>query len=199
MGHSSVSPIKQQDSINSLLDRNTFTTVPKPFKSLSAHRLPVAALAISYTPSNASRIYSASIDRSVRIWDIQSGKCLITLLFPSPLHSLVIDPCESLLIAGSATGDIFRVDLQTQNTKTSNIYERADLNGNVDVYTQSNQTTEKVIMTGHSKKVNSLSLSFDGSLLVSGSDDETCIVWDCQSRQALRSFTNHRGILLLEL
>jgi pre-rRNA-processing protein IPI3 len=44
-----------------------------------------------------------------------------------------------------------------------------------------------------SDTINSLSLSFDGSLLVSGSQDGDCIVWDVSSRQSLRKFTQHKG------
>ena len=38
-------------------------------------------------------------------------------------------------------------------------------------------------MEGHSRAVNSLSLSLDGESMVSGSDDGTACVWDLRSRQ----------------
>lgn len=45
----------------------------------------------------------------------------------------------------------------------------------------------------HSGTVYSLSLSFDGSLLISASEDGNCIVWDVASRQSLRKFESHKG------
>ena len=38
-----------------------------------------------------------------------------------------------------------------------------------------------------------LSVSLDGQLLTSGSQDGTIIVWDLDSRQKLRVFDNHKG------
>jgi pre-rRNA-processing protein IPI3 len=45
----------------------------------------------------------------------------------------------------------------------------------------------------HSGPVYSLSLSFDGSLLISASEDGNCLVWDVASRQSLRKFESHKG------
>ena len=39
----------------------------------------------------------------------------------------------------------------------------------------------------------SLALSFDGSLLISASEDGNCTVWDVISRQPLRKFESHKG------
>lgn len=38
-----------------------------------------------------------------------------------------------------------------------------------------------------------MSLSFDGSLLVSASEEGNCIVWDVASRQSLRKYESHKG------
>lgn len=39
----------------------------------------------------------------------------------------------------------------------------------------------------------SVVFSFDESQLISSSQDNTCIVWDVATRQALRSFAQHKG------
>lgn len=44
------------------------------------------------------------------------------------------------------------------------------------------------------KSICSLSLSFDGLLLLSGSLDNTCKVWNSQTRQLLRTFEQHHGL-----
>lgn len=45
-----------------------------------------------------------------------------------------------------------------------------------------------------SKQVNSLAVSMDGTLLLSGSEDQTAHVWHVHSRQCLR-VVNHKGTL----
>ena len=49
------------------------------------------------------------------------------------------------------------------------------------------------IFDKHTKQVTAISLSFDETLLVSSSLDTTCIVWDPQSRAALRVFKQLKG------
>ncbi|XP_067872569.1 WD repeat-containing protein 18 isoform X3 [Heterodontus francisci] len=48
------------------------------------------------------------------------------------------------------------------------------------------------IFKGHRNQVTCLSVSMDGTLLISGSHDETVRLWDIQSKQCLRTI-NHKG------
>ncbi|XP_060702024.1 WD repeat-containing protein 18 isoform X2 [Hemiscyllium ocellatum] len=48
------------------------------------------------------------------------------------------------------------------------------------------------IFKGHRNQVTCLSVSMDGTLLISGSQDETVRLWDIQSKQCLRTI-NHKG------
>lgn len=48
--------------------------------------------------------------------------------------------------------------------------------------------------TLHRKLVTCLSVSMDGTLLLSGSHEETIRLWDIQSKQSIRSI-NHKGKL----
>lgn len=51
---------------------------------------------------------------------------------------------------------------------------------------------ELVLQAGHSKDIKTLSLSADGKLLASGSDDGSAILWDATAGHVLRRFTEHR-------
>ena len=46
-------------------------------------------------------------------------------------------------------------------------------------------------LTGHSNSVNSVAISPDGQILVSGSDDKTITIWDLSTGQELRTLTGH--------
>lgn len=49
------------------------------------------------------------------------------------------------------------------------------------------------VFIGHTGEINTLTLSFDGTILISGAEDGNCIVWDVLSRQPLRKFESHKG------
>ncbi|GAA6074027.1 WD repeat-containing protein 18 isoform X1, partial [Tachysurus ichikawai] len=48
------------------------------------------------------------------------------------------------------------------------------------------------VFKGHRNLVTCLSVSMDGTLLLSGSHDETVRMWDIQSKQCIRCI-NHKG------
>jgi len=144
---------------------------------------------------NDTRLYSSSLDRTAKIWELSSGECLCTIVFPHQITCMVVDPAETFIIVGTDTGKMYKVELDgTFENKATSIYERMDHQMTVDAVSGGQES--KSVMSGHLKKLNSVSLSFDSTLVVSGSDDETAIVWDIQSRQAVRSFTYHKGFQL---
>lgn len=61
-----------------------YATAPTPLITFSAHTLPVTALVASST-----RLFSASVDRSVKVYDIPSRSVSVSHSFPSALSCLV--------------------------------------------------------------------------------------------------------------
>ena len=51
--------------------------------------------------------------------------------------------------------------------------------------------TCKSTLSGHTDEVNSLDFSFDGAMLVSGSNDTTVKLWDIQTGGVIKTFHNH--------
>ena len=51
--------------------------------------------------------------------------------------------------------------------------------------------TCKSTLSGHTDEVNSLNFSFDGAMLVSGSNDKTVKLWDIQTGGVIKTFHNH--------
>ena len=51
-------------------------------------------------------------------------------------------------------------------------------------------------LSSHTKRVNSLAFSLDGTFLVSGSDDETVILWHIQTGGVINTFYGHTGDVL---
>jgi WD40 repeat protein len=55
---------------------------------------------------------------------------------------------------------------------------------------------ELVVQTGHTWSVTSVAVSGDGKRVLTGSEDQTAILWDAASGQKLRTFTGHANIVL---
>ncbi|XP_047444165.1 WD repeat-containing protein 18 [Mugil cephalus] len=150
---------------------------PEPRHVLSRHSLPITDLHCGLMGVQA-RVATASLDQTVKVWELSSGELLLSVLFDVEIMSVTFDPCEYFLFCGGSDGNIFQVSLCNQIPSREKSFQ-SDNEGNQ-------------VFKGHRNLVTCLSVSMDGTLLVSGSHDETVRLWDVQSKQSVRCFT-HKG------
>ena len=115
-----------------------------------------------------------------------------------------MDPSETTIFA-ACEDKIYSVDLyksrQDQTYKVDTVeslggmsrVESVGIKSTVGLNSTQNTPTLGSIFTGHTGHINSMTLSFDGTVLISGAEDGNCIVWDVLSRQPLRKFESHKG------
>jgi WD40 repeat protein len=109
---------------------------------------------------------SGSVDKTVKLWDMASGRELRTLSGHSEaVTSAAFSPDGRVLASGS-------------DDKTIKLWDAAS-------------GRELRTLVGHSDKVNSVAFSPDGRVLASGSDDKTIKLWDAASGRELRTLTGH--------
>jgi len=104
-------------------------------------------------------LFTASLDGSVRAWDLIRYRNFKTFTAPSRLQfsSLAVDSSGEIVCAGSL--DSF--DIHLWNVQTGQLLER---------------------LSGHDGPISSLSFAPDGSSLVSGSWDKTARIWSIFTR-----------------
>lgn len=152
----------------------------------SGHALAVTDVHVGRGPTSLARVASSSADRTVRLWDLGTGDCLFTFVFDHVVASVLMDPCEYHLYAGCFNGDVVRVSLFDAGTAAGSTVAAKSCD-------DKNSSRVKRLVR-HEASVTSLSISFDGSTLASGSDDGDACVWDLRSRQVIRTLA-HRSPL----
>ncbi|KAJ8278706.1 hypothetical protein COCON_G00057720 [Conger conger] len=150
---------------------------PEPRHIWTQHSLPITDIHCGLMGPQA-RVATASLDQTVKLWEISSGEMLLSVLFDVGIMSVTLDPCEYSLFCGGSDGSIFQVSLCSTHLSRDKTFQ-SDGEGNQ-------------VFKGHRTLVTCLSVSMDGTLLLSGSHDETVRLWDIQSRQSIRSM-NHKG------
>ncbi|KAL7397561.1 hypothetical protein ABVT39_023972 [Epinephelus coioides] len=150
---------------------------PEPRHVLSRHSLPITDLHCGLMGAQA-RVATASLDQTVKVWELSSGELLLSVLFDVEIMSVTFDPCEYFLFCGGSDGNIFQVSLCSQSLSQDKAFQ-SDSEGNQ-------------VFKGHRNLVTCLSVSIDGTLLLSGSHDETVRLWDIQSKQSIRCLA-HKG------
>ena len=151
---------------------------------------------------------SASWDKTLRLWDVSSGKCLRTLEgHVSGVNSVSWSPDGRYSLSGSEdkTLRLWEVSrgkcLRTFEGHTSGVESvswspdgRFALSGSDDktlrLWDVSNGKCLR-IFEGHSNYVNSVSWSPDGRYALSGSRDKTLRLWEVASGKCLRIFEGH--------
>ncbi|KAL4000157.1 signal transducer and activator of transcription 3 [Sarotherodon galilaeus] len=150
---------------------------PEPRHIMSRHSLPITDLHCGLMGAQA-RVATASLDQTVKVWELSSGELLLSILFDVEIMSVTFDPAEYFVFCGGSDGNIFQVSLCSQSVGREKSFQ-SDGEGNQ-------------VFKGHRNMVTCLSVSMDGTLLLSGSHDETVRLWDIQSKQSIRCLT-HKG------
>jgi pre-rRNA-processing protein IPI3 len=158
-------------SLGALLDYGEgHMEIPQPAVTWNQHSLPVTSLVMG-AGGAAARLFSASLDRTVRQWHVPSGACLAVVQMPSPITCLALHPADHLLCAGGSDGLIHSLDLLAPLPSATGAPALAP--------------AQKY--AGHAAAVLCLAMSVDGCTLVSGSRDGTARVWDVPRYPSLRT------------
>jgi len=97
------------------------------------------------------------------------GACIRTVLFGND-HTETLAYCNNTIATGFTWQDIIIFDALTGS--------------------------QTAVLSGHTGYVRSLAFSLDGTLLVSGSNDNTIKLWDVQTGGAVKTFCGHTNIVL---
>ncbi|XP_053156050.1 WD repeat-containing protein 18 isoform X3 [Hemicordylus capensis] len=151
---------------------------PEPRHVWTRHSLPITDLCCG-VGGPVARAATASLDQTAKLWEISSGGLLLSVVFDVGIMSVTLDPAEYGLFCGGMDGSIFHVDLCSWPVQRERNFQTERENGKV--------------FKGHRDQVTCLSVSTDGNLLLSGSNDETVRLWDIQSKQCIRTI-NYKGI-----
>ena len=109
-------------------------------------------------------------DRTIRIWDVETGQLLQTITeLPERIYNVAYSPDSQSLVGGGSDSNIYLWDVGTgERLKT---------------------------FTGHTSAVDSVTYSRDGTTLVSGSWDKTIRFWDASTGELLKTFTGHTEVV----
>ena len=142
----------------------------REYHSFSDHSQAITAVHVGHGGVRG-RIFSSSLDRTVRVFEIFSKQVLFTVSLDSFVTSVVASSDESWLYAGTGDGTIVAIDLRESacagaESINSGGYSRLD---------------------GHTQPVTGLICLDQGGSLVSSSEDGTCRAWDLFSKQCVQT------------
>ena len=137
--------------------------LPALLRTFEGHIGSVNCVAITPDGKNA---VSASEDRTLRLWDLQSGECLRTFKgHTNSVRALAITPDGVHALSASLDGTLRLWDLQSGECLRT--------------------------FKGHTDFVAGVAITPDGKRALSASGDMTLRLWDLRSGKSLRTFKGH--------
>jgi WD40 repeat protein len=172
-----------------------------PLRHLDGHNGPVWCLAFS---PDSNLLASASLDRTIKLWDLTSGKLIATCRgHTHEVLSVAFSPDGKALASASWDATVKLWDIASgKNTATLAGHAKAVLcvafrrdgkllaSGSMDATIKlwdvaSGKNT--VTLQGHMKPISCLAFTRDGKTLVSGSVDTTIKLWDIAASKPLET------------
>ena len=146
-----------------------YTSLTKPPRKYTGHDPGAMSLALS---RNGRQALSASEDKSLRLWDLETGESRLIRREESALSSVVFAPDapHAAYVCGTT---IHLCDLLTAEKLMS--------------------------FRGHESWIARIAFCADGRRLVSGGDDKSIRVWDVKTGKEIRRITHDEGVTDLAL
>ena len=155
----------------------TGTGEPSPYsptRTLSKHRAPVSALATAHSHSSVNFAVSGSKDNTCIVWDYLNGTILHTFLLPTTPLCLALDPADRAIYSGYEDGSIQLIDLYKDHAVIHTIHDPS-LSATP---TQPPSRDQWPIPAGSTSSALSLTLSYDGTALLSGHENGKVHTWN---------------------
>ena len=174
------------------------------YRTLTGHENTVNS--VTFSP-DARTLASASMDRTVRFWDIETGDLARTLTRHTKIHSVAFSPDGQIVASGNAgrTVKLWKAEtgafLRSLNLHRSTVHSVAfsrdggtlasgSMDGTVRLWdVKTGRSLSMRTLPGHASWVMSVAFHPVGLTFASGGSDKAIKLWDARTGAHLRTFT----------
>ncbi|KIV88491.1 hypothetical protein PV10_08173 [Exophiala mesophila] len=157
-----------------------------PIRSFSIHRSGISAIQCGHSTSSTNLVVSGSLDGTCHVWHVDTCQLLRTILLPTPAISIAIDPADRVFYFGAQSGDIFSWAVYQASHNGISSLDPSTTEAAREITMKDRWTTPSSDLG----PANCLSLSYDGSSLLSGHSNGAVLRWDTGKKRISGEVTN---------
>ncbi|KIX04819.1 uncharacterized protein Z518_05690 [Rhinocladiella mackenziei CBS 650.93] len=157
-----------------------------PIRTFSGHRAPITAITCGHSNINTNFAISASTDGTCYVWHIENCQPLRTLLLPSMAVSITIDPADRVIYFGCDNGRIQSWDIFGRSKGSRTSLSTSSAVTPIQLPAQDSW----IGPAAETGAATCLTLSHDGTSLLSGHSNGAIIRWDVAKHRILNEITN---------
>lgn len=158
-----------------------------PIRTFSNHRAAVTSLAVGHSTGRNNIVVSTAKDNTAIVWDYHTGRALRTFLLPLSATSVALDPVDRAFYVGYEDGSVQSVDLYRGNSIQHPLYDPAVQSTPAQVSTEDRWLPP----SAESGSTNTLSLTYDGTILLSGHANGKLLSWNVARRKYISSIADY--------
>jgi len=156
--------------------------IPSPTRTLNVHRSRVNALLMGHSAGFNNIAISASADKICLIWDYFTGTVLRTYLLPEIPLCLALDPADRGVYVGYEDGSVQQLDFLSNVSPDHDGASASSDIGQPSDTIQPPKASRWTHPNGSTGAALCISVSFDGSSVISGHESGIILLWDIARR-----------------
>ncbi|RJE24842.1 Pre-rRNA-processing protein IPI3 [Aspergillus sclerotialis] len=150
-----------------------------PIRTISNHRAAITSLAVGHSNGRYNIAVSTSKDNTAIAWDYRTGRILRTFLLPATALSVALDPVDRAFYVGYEDGSVQAVEFYKNQSIQHPLHDPSLQS------TPTQQLAEERWLPPSSDfgATQALSVSYDGTLLLSGHESGKVLSWNVGRRK----------------
>jgi len=182
-----------------------FETPYTTFKDLELKGHTESVDQLCWNPQNDVQLATASTDKTVKIWDVRTGKCIESILTTGENINISWSPDGNMIAVGNKSDELCIVDTRKSKIVKS-VQFHYEVNeiawnhdgslllsttgqGSIDILKLPDLKVLKILQ-GHTANIYCIKFDPTGRFFAVGSADSLVSLWDCTEMICLRAFSN---------
>lgn len=150
-----------------------------PIRTISNHRAAITSISVGHSAGQYNIAVSTSKDNMAIVWNYHTGRLLRTFLLPSVALCTALDPADRAFYVGYEDGSVQEINLYKDQSVQHPLYDPSLQSTPAQVSAEDRWSPPSADIGA----VHSLSVSYDGTMLLSGHESGKVLSWNIGRRK----------------